>query len=274
MVLSASAAMFLTPRASAQSETIVFTATLRAAFEIAPVVVAAPEQNANGTCTMTLNVTRSGGAITAAVFRFDFGIFGLASNSFVILSHIHEGAAGVNGPIRVDSGLSPATALPAVNGFVGFARDNLVTTPAQAQAIINNPAGFYFNIHTAQSPGGVARGQLVRAEAPGTGLSAPTLSQWGAALMGLMIVATCMFFLAGRRAAAGSNGAVVESSVLAGPTRTIDWKRFLWATLAIEAAIGTVLLALRAGPVDVLGALSCGVFVGFIAHLLMGRTRS
>jgi hypothetical protein len=33
---------------------------------------------------------------------------------------------------------------------------------ALAQTIINNPAGYYFNIHTAANPGGVARGQLVK----------------------------------------------------------------------------------------------------------------
>jgi hypothetical protein len=31
-----------------------------------------------------------------------------AGTSAIILSHIHEGGAGVNGPIRVDSGISPA----------------------------------------------------------------------------------------------------------------------------------------------------------------------
>ena len=30
------------------------------------------------------------------------------------------------------------------------------------QAIINNPAGFYFNAHSTLNPGGVVRGQLVK----------------------------------------------------------------------------------------------------------------
>jgi hypothetical protein len=31
-----------------------------------------------------------------------------------------------------------------------------------AQQIIDNPAGYYFNVHTALNPGGAVRGQLVR----------------------------------------------------------------------------------------------------------------
>jgi hypothetical protein len=32
----------------------------------------------------------------------------------------------------------------------------------QAAGIIANPAGFYFNVHTALNPGGAVRGQLSR----------------------------------------------------------------------------------------------------------------
>jgi hypothetical protein len=30
------------------------------------------------------------------------------------------------------------------------------------QSIIDNPANFYFNVHSSLNPGGVARGQLVK----------------------------------------------------------------------------------------------------------------
>ena len=49
------------------------------------------------------------------------------------------------------------------NGTGTFTRINLPITPvANAQAIINNPAGFYFNVHSSLNPNGVIRGQLVR----------------------------------------------------------------------------------------------------------------
>jgi hypothetical protein len=49
-------------------------------------------------------------------------------------------------------------------GAVTFTKSAI--TPADiatAQAVLNNPAGFYFNVHTTLNPGGAVRGQLVRA---------------------------------------------------------------------------------------------------------------
>lgn len=59
-----------------------------------------------------------------------------------------------------------------------------------------NPGGFYFNVHTTLNPGGVARGQLALA----SGTAVPTLSQWGAIVMALLLITTATFFLR-RRAA-------------------------------------------------------------------------
>ncbi len=67
----------------------------------------------------------------------------------ITAAHIHSGGFGVNGAVVVPL---PNTAT-AVAGCV-------TTTPQQAQAILANPNGFYFNAHTAASPGGAVRGQL------------------------------------------------------------------------------------------------------------------
>ncbi len=67
----------------------------------------------------------------------------------ITAAHIHTGGTGVNGPVFV--GL-PSTATT-VSGCVA-------ATPAQAQAILAAPNAFYFNAHTAASPGGALRGQL------------------------------------------------------------------------------------------------------------------
>ncbi len=37
-------------------------------------------------------------------------------------------------------------------------------TVEQAQNLVNNPAGFYFNVHTQLNGGGAIRGQLVRVQ--------------------------------------------------------------------------------------------------------------
>jgi len=71
------------------------------------------------------------------------------------LGHIHQGAAGVNGAVKV---LFFGTPMPdtatAATGAV------TVDDPAIADAIRANPRGFYVNLHSAQFPGGAVRGQL------------------------------------------------------------------------------------------------------------------
>ena len=272
LLLTVAAIAQLTTRSvQAQNETIIFTAQLLASNEVPPVAVVNPaELTAGGTATITLDVTRSGGVITAATARFDVSITGLASS--IILSHIHEAPAGVNGPIRVDSNITPATPVPAPGGAAFFSRSNLTVTPAIAQAIITNPLGFYFNVHTALSPGGVARGQLVRQQAVTPGIAAPTLSEWGAIMMTLLIIAACIFFMVGRRNAAGL--ATADATATAGvPAQALDWKLMAKVALYVEAVIALALIVLRAGAIDVLGALISGLLAAFILHLLIAATR-
>jgi CHRD domain len=75
------------------------------------------------------------------------------------LAHIHTGPAGVNGPILVpfvpfaNLGLTSATGCTATSGAV-------------AQQIVDNPSGYYVNVHTGDYPGGAIRGQLVPGDPP------------------------------------------------------------------------------------------------------------
>jgi CHRD domain/PEP-CTERM motif len=64
----------------------------------------------------------------------------------VTLAHIHQGAAGANGPVRVDFDAK-------LTGSGLFDADLALITPATA-------SGFYINIHTGEFPGGAIRGQL------------------------------------------------------------------------------------------------------------------
>jgi hypothetical protein len=258
----------LMPSAEAQTENLVFQAQLLAVNEVAPVAVAPSETGAAGLAIVTLTVTRSGGTITAATARFDVTLNGLASNSVIILSHIHEGGSTVNGPVRVDSGLSPAAPVPAPFG-ASFSRSNLAVTPAIAQGIISNPAGWYFNVHTALSPSGVARGQLGPQQGP-VGFAAPTLSEWGLILMSLLFIATCTFFIIGRRSAlfAGEGSAVSQT-----PVKALDGRLFAKVALYVEVIIALTLVILRAGAVDIAGALASGLVVAYTIHLLINRAR-
>jgi CHRD domain len=95
----------------------------------ATAVVDVTVDGVTGDVCVNASIAGLGGAITAA--------------------HIHGGGFGVNGPVLVPL---PNTA----TGVFGC----VVTTPAQAQAILAAPNSFYFNAHTAASPGGALRGQL------------------------------------------------------------------------------------------------------------------
>jgi len=241
----------------ARADVIVFTAQLLASNEVPPVTNA--DSNAFGSVTITLDTV-------ANTARFDVSVGGIASPA-IILAHIHEGPAGVIGPIRVDSGITPANPIIPVNGNAAFTRSGLAVPTDVRDRILANPAGFYFNVHTTLNPVGAVRGQLVRAQQVFT--NTPTLSQWGMILMTLIFLATGMFFLVGRnRLATGEAGATLST-----PSPAIDWRLLGKVALVVEAIIAVVLLALSSGPVDAIGALASGLIVAFIVHLLIGSAR-
>ncbi len=72
------------------------------------------------------------------------------------LAHIHQGAVGVAGPVKVN--LFPP--LPPQSGT----SSGCTTDAANAPLIVANPADFYVNVHTLPTfPAGAIRGQLARA---------------------------------------------------------------------------------------------------------------
>jgi hypothetical protein len=148
---------------SPSSQPAVFSTILRPANEVPPIANA--EANGVGAAQITLQLTRStAGAISAATADFYFQMSGFPPNTTVIGAHIHPGPAGVNGPVIVNTGLS-VTAPFVANGATGeFRATGVDVPPALAQQIIDNPGGFYFNIHSPLNAGGFARGQLARVQ--------------------------------------------------------------------------------------------------------------
>jgi hypothetical protein len=137
-----------------------FVANLLPSNEVPPIVGA--EATGSGAATTTFNLTRdAAGAITAATVDFRVELSGFPSTSTITNAHIHTGAAGVNGPVLVNAQAAGGTVV-LTNGLGTFVRTGLPLTAADAQAIVNNPAAFYFNVHTSANPGGVVRGQLSR----------------------------------------------------------------------------------------------------------------
>ena len=141
---------------------IVFTAALNPANEVPPVTNA--DSSGSGTGTFTLDLTRdSAGTITAAKATFVFSLQNFPANSQIILTHIHTGGPGATGNPIVNSGLTAANAVQMPNGSVqNQTFSNIDVTPTNAQLIIDNPNGFYYNVHTTLNSGGAARAQLVK----------------------------------------------------------------------------------------------------------------
>ncbi len=67
------------------------------------------------------------------------------------MAHVHAGAAGVEGPPVVTIALT------------GKGSDQCIAMePAKLKPIVDDPAAFYVNIHTADFPKGAIRGQLAK----------------------------------------------------------------------------------------------------------------
>ena len=83
----------------------------------------------------------------------------------ITVSHIHEGAEGEDGGVAVNLD---------VDGFEGSSEGCTEGADADVlQSIIDNPAGFYVNVHTEALPAGAIRGQLAAAaETPDTAMAA------------------------------------------------------------------------------------------------------
>lgn len=146
---------------SPSNSQLVFTAQLSPANEVPPVTSA--ESAGVGSVQITIDVVRdSTGAISSGTAAFHFQLSGFPDSTTLVGAHIHTGAAGVNGAVRVNTGLSAASAVPRSNGSMTFDAAGIAVAGATLQAIVDNPAAFYFNVHSALHPGGVARGQLRR----------------------------------------------------------------------------------------------------------------
>ena len=142
---------------------VTFSAVLSPANEVPP--IANSEQGAQGTMQVQFNVTRdAAGAITAATADFYLSASALAPNTTLIGAHIHNGAAGVNGPVLVSTGLTTALTKELPDGRGELVVRGVVVQPSVAQGNIDNPSGYYFNIHSPTNPSGFVRGQLRRVQ--------------------------------------------------------------------------------------------------------------
>jgi len=127
-----------------------FKAELKASNENPPIT------DAEATCSGAATVT-----FTSTTAKFDVAITGCPATTAINIGHIHEGATGVNGAVKISTGLV-AGDLTLTNGGVTFTR-TATADAALITAIMANPSGYYVNFHSTLHSGGVIRGQLTKA---------------------------------------------------------------------------------------------------------------
>jgi hypothetical protein len=74
-----------------------------------------------------------------------------------VMGHIHQGARGANGDVKV-----PLFTTSMPDNVTAAAGSVTVSDSAIIDALRTNPAKFYLNLHTKQFPGGAVRGQLTK----------------------------------------------------------------------------------------------------------------
>jgi len=142
-----------TAKKPALSATPVFKLGLKPSQEVPP--IKGLKANAVGSVTFDLERS-SAGTITSGevIFYFNYAFPGSVN---IIGLHIHQGAKGANGPIVVSSGVAAFTDADGEGNITTVVSG---TVPATLQAILDNPRGYYVNLHTSVNPGGALREQM------------------------------------------------------------------------------------------------------------------
>lgn len=122
---------FIVNRVGAAGETKTYAAGLVGANEVAP-----GDPDGAGSATITINTGTNELCWNVKV----------ANLSNVAAAHIHNAAAGANGPVKVD--------------FAGQLSGCSTLTAQLAGEIVATPANFYVNVHSSEFTGGAIRGQL------------------------------------------------------------------------------------------------------------------
>ncbi|MBI2684980.1 MAG: CHRD domain-containing protein [Acidobacteria bacterium] len=147
------------------ADTAIFVAALSPANEV-PAITG---YDATGTAVLYAHAVRDaqGQIVSGSV---DFVVFhNFPDMPTVTGLHVHNGPAGVNAGVVINTGLSGASplAVTSARGVIERQAPVAATDTAALAALrgmFDNPAGYYANLHTTVYPGGIIRGQLYRAQ--------------------------------------------------------------------------------------------------------------
>lgn len=139
----------------------VFTLQLKPSNEVPAITNA--EASGSGTAVITITTVKdSAGNVTSGTINFNVTMTGFPPGTSAIMAHIHgpNSTPTSTAGIFESTGLSPGAPIAMPNGSGSFNLTPNDVTPDKINQILANPAGFYFNVHTALNPGGVMRAQL------------------------------------------------------------------------------------------------------------------
>jgi hypothetical protein len=118
------------------------------------------DASGSGTAVIALTAIKdSGGTITSATANIQISVSGFPDGTTVTDADIHNGPAGSNAGVYVSTGITPGD-LTIVNGTGSVTKSGITVPSDRAAAILSNPTGHYFNVHTGLNPNGAIRGQL------------------------------------------------------------------------------------------------------------------
>ena len=133
--------------------------------------IPAVDSGGSGIASVVVLATRdANGTLTSGLVTFDVNYTGFTDPTTFTGFHIHQGPAGINGPVTINSGINGAanavTATPG-GGNLHYDVEVAVGNPAAAETLntlFSNPTGTYINLHTTVFPGGVIRDQMRRTD--------------------------------------------------------------------------------------------------------------
>ena len=143
------------------------TAYFRADLSTADEVPAVPGVNGSARAIIAAHILRDeSGAIISAVVDFDVDYTFADSDGTFTGLHIHDGAAGANGAVTINTGLAAADAIRAEGTGTIFRAASVSSAAALAtiRSMLVDPSRHYVNLHTTLHASGVVRAQLSRAE--------------------------------------------------------------------------------------------------------------
>lgn len=151
-----------------RAEMVVLMGLMSPANEVPPI----PNSNASAYGTVIAVATcgdtpmRDCARPTSGQVIFDATYTGFAEGTSFSGFHIHDGVAGANGPVTINTGMAGgANAVPANPGGGNLHYEVEVPVDVAAASgtlggLFRNPGGYYINLHTLVSPGGAIRAQL------------------------------------------------------------------------------------------------------------------